>query len=216
MRQAVLRRGRLERGATMTVRGQSAIADWVFLLAFSVVALICLHPALAAGFVLIDDHEILAFTDGARLSSALGEPAGLAQRVLVEDPRAGRTRPFYWVTRQIEIAFLDATPLLWHALVIGMGIASAMLLFAGLRMMGMDRISAWLASAWLLVVPGASSAWIRLGPQESLGTLLLCAAGYAAIRGSQPGAHVGWDWLFALSLSAAVMTKESFVLAARR
>jgi hypothetical protein len=118
----------------------------------------------------------------------------------------------YWVARYTEIAFLKTNALAWHVLFLVGGIVSATLLFRTLRLAGIDHVPAMLASAWLLVAPGVSSVWIRLGPVESLGVLLLLVAAYSAARGAKCMASKAWDILFTTSLVAATLSKEPFAL----
>jgi hypothetical protein len=171
-----------------------------------------LHPSLGAGFVLVDDHEILSFSPGARADPDLRPIPDLVTRILVDDAGGGRVRPLYWVIRYSEIAVLGTRAMEWHALYVGLGILSAALFYLALSAANVSGLPAFLASAWLLVVPGVSSVWIRLGPQESLGTVLFLLGAWAAARGALPGSWRGWDWIFAIAISAATLTKESFAL----
>src|SRR5207244_5631667 len=53
---------------------------------------------------------------------------------------------------------------------------------------------------------------MRLGPQESLGTVLVLLGGWATARAAMPGSWLGWDWIYVLSICAATGVKESFAL----
>jgi len=178
--------------------------DACLLVCLAVLSLMVFHPVFSAGFVLVDDHEILSYGSAARASPQLGDPPNLLQRITIDEVSIGRVRPLYWLGRVSEIAVLGQNPAAWHVLLVGMGVLSAALLYLVLRGIGVDRLSGALASAWLLLAP-AHSVWIRLGPQESLGTLLVVLAAFATIR-------IGWEWVFAISLSAATLAKESFSL----
>lgn len=182
--------------------------DVLAVLALLVLAVVCLYPAVQAGFVLVDDHEILAYTPQALADPNLRRPPGLEQ-VLEEDAANGRIRPMYWVVRYAEIGVLGPRPVAWHALYIALGVACAGLLFATLCGLGISRFPALLGAGWLIVAPGVSTVWIRLGPQESVATLFLLLAAWALARSIQKP----WFALaYVVSATAATLTKESFTL----
>jgi hypothetical protein len=185
--------------------------DRVLIVGLAALAIVVFVPVFSTGFILTDDHEILSFTAAAVADPQLALPPTLAERIALEIP-GGRVRPLYWVLRYAEIDLLGANPLAWHVLFLGLGIVSAALLFGTLRLAGIDALAALLASAWLLIAPGASSVWMRLGPVESLGVPLVVVAAYSAARGATRTASRAWDVLFTVSLVAATLTKEPFSL----
>jgi hypothetical protein len=174
-------------------------------------ALLTLYPVLSAGFVLVDDHEILRYSSAARENPDLAPAPGLGEW-LTNDVMAGRTRPMYVLIRYAQIALLDANTAAWHSLYVGIAVISASLLYATLRGISTGMVWSVLAAAWLVVAPGTSSVWIRLGPQEGLGCCLVLGAAFGAARGSHDRSSAAWDWLFAVALSAAILMKETFAL----
>jgi hypothetical protein len=175
-------------------------------------ALLCLYPVLGAQFVLVDDHEIISYTQpGAPLPLE-----NLGRLVFASDPAVGRFRPMYWLTRFAEVALLQDNPAAWHATVLGVGLACAVLVYATARQLGVSRLLALLLGGWLLVAPGVSSTWVRLGPNETFGTLFLCVAALAAVRAARTGDAIAsvWDVAFVLASTATFLSKESLILMA--
>jgi hypothetical protein len=175
----------------------------------ALIGLLVLSPSLGAGFVLVDDHEILAFSPLLQSESGARPPVDLITRVSVEDASGGRFRPFYWAIRYAQ-STVFRSPAEWHAMYIGLGIAAAVLLYTGLRSAGVSGLSALLAGVWLLVIPGISSVWIRLGPQESLASALLLLGALAAAKAARSQAPRWWDYVFVVTVFSAALTKESF------
>jgi len=137
------------------------LGDCLAIVVLAFVGLLVLHPALSAGFVLIDDHEIVGFAPGARNDPELRPlPATFVEVVLV-DAAGGRFRPLYWLVRYSEIAVLGTHAAQWHALYVGLGILAAGLFYPALCAATVRGLPAFLASLWLLVVPGASSVACR-------------------------------------------------------
>jgi hypothetical protein len=171
----------------------------------------CMYPVLAAQFVLVDDHGILMYS----LPGAGPPLDSLGAGIFSADLPIGRFRPMAWLVRLTEITLLGDNPSAWHALALGIGITAASLLYFTWRNLGFNRSLSFLLGAWLLVAPGVSSAWVRLGPNETSGmllfTLAICTATLAA-RTTRAAAV--WDTLFIVSALAAVLSKESFVLTA--
>jgi hypothetical protein len=184
----------------------------IAVLAIAVFGLVCLYPALSAQFVLVDDHEIISYTQ-----PGAGPPLdGLGIMVLSSDPAVGRFRPMYWLTRLTEITLLRDNPAAWHALVLGVGMASAALLYATARTLDLGRGLSALLGAWLLVAPGVSSVWVRLGPNETFGMLFLGIAALSGVRAARargPGGFA-WDAAFVLGCTATFLSKESLILSA--
>jgi hypothetical protein len=178
--------------------------------------LLCFYPALGARFVLVDDHEIL------NVLPPIGAPASemphldLPGMVLVNDPAVGRFRPLYWTIRIAETALLGDHPNAWHALILVYGFASAGLLYGAARTLGASRLQSSLLGAWLLVAPGVSSLWVRLGADDTRATVFLTLALFAAARAVQSGSpevRRRWDIVLVLAASAAALSKEAFALA---
>jgi hypothetical protein len=75
------------------------VGDCLAVVSVVFVGMLVLHPALGAGFVLVDDHEILSFSPGVRSSLDLRQLPDVVTRILVDDTTGGRFRPLYWVIR---------------------------------------------------------------------------------------------------------------------
>ena len=176
------------------------------------VALATLQPAFGTKFSLVDDHQILSYSPVAAHHPQVGQAPGLLT-IIDQDIRAGRFRPAYWAIRLTEIAVLGDSPILWHALYLLLGIASACLLYAALRAARLDRAGAFVAAMWLLATPSVTSVWIRLGTAEGLGIPLLAISLWAGVRAARRHGDGRWEILHVGAATAAMLTKESFVLA---
>src|SRR5262249_49561303 len=150
---------------------------------------------------------------GVRADSELRQPPDLVQRLHQDEPVLGRTRPLYWLIRSAQIAVFGEHPDRWHAFYLLLGITTAVLLYSTLRQVGCHPLPSACAAAWLLVAPGVQSVWIRLGPQESLGTFCLVLSLFSASRAARGESRL-WDVSFVVAMTAAVLMKESFSLAA--
>ena len=181
--------------------------------ALVVFGLVVLSPVLNARFVLVDDHEILS------LVPPIGAPSGVRPQLDVRgmafasDPSVGRFRPLYWTVRFGEIALLGDNATAWHALILTFGLVAAGLLYAAGRSLGASRVAAALLGGWLLVAPGVSSLWVRLGADDTLATVFLSLSLLAATRAARTGASGLWDVLLVIAALAATLTKEAFSLA---
>jgi hypothetical protein len=178
------------------------------------VGLLCLYPALGARFVLVDDHEILVGTMADPRPPQAEPPLDLQSVLLRYDPAGGRFRPLYWVVRLAEIRLLADDPAAWHGLVVGLGLASASLLFATARRLGLPTPAALGLAVWLLVAPGVSSVWVRLGPQETIGTVFLVLSVFGAAMAARARHGFAWDCLYVVAGVGCVLCKESLALAA--
>jgi hypothetical protein len=185
--------------------------DVLAVLALAVVGLGVLYPALGAGFVLVDDHGILAFSPVVRANPGLAPP-DLVATIFVDGVESGRLRPLFWVIRYAQSIALDGHANWWHALYVALGLSAGGLSYLTVRAAGVGRFVSFLAGTWVIVFPGAGTVWIRLGPQESLASVLFLIATLAIARGARPSASVAWDWIFVLSATAAALIKESFAL----
>ena len=189
--------------------------DAAALLALAAWALITLHPILSAGFVLVDDHEILALVPQVGSSPDVRPALDVRSMALDSDPSVGRFRPLYWTVRLGEVAAFGDNASLWHTAVLALGIASSAFLYGTARTLWATRVPALLLGAWLLVAPGVGSVWTRLGADDTLATFFLCLAVFAAARAARGGSFSqAWDVLFVLAATASVLSKEAFALAA--
>jgi hypothetical protein len=175
-----------------------------------VLAVVCLYPVLDAGFVLVDDHEILTFSAAAREQPEVRFAPEVASVVAREAQTIGRFRPAYWAVRLAEVRVLGENPRAWHALVVLMAVSSALMLFWVARRLGVGSLPALLPGALLLVGPGVSSLWVRLGPPETIATVFLLISLYAAVAACRSAV---WDAVFVLASVLAMLSKEPFALA---
>src|SRR5579859_5910146 len=120
-----------------------SLLDTAALLGISLCGLLAIHPVLAAGFVLVDDHEIVGFTPGALGDPRLEHPPEMLQRIF-SDAQEGRLRPFYWLIRYGLASTLGANAFAWHTLYLGMGLLSAALLYVILSRAGSTRLQSGL------------------------------------------------------------------------
>lgn len=163
--------------------------------------------------MLVDDHEILSYSPITLQHPQITPPPDLGRRLLVDEPALGRLRPTYYLARMGEIALLGDRPLAWHALRLAMAVGAAALLYGVFRAAGVGIVPSAFFGAWLLVAPGVSSIWIRLGPAETIGTLLLVASAWSAGRSTLPRASSVWEWGSLAAAIAAMLSKESFIFA---
>jgi hypothetical protein len=179
-------------------------SNFVAVVALAAFALICLYPILDARFVLVDDGEILSYTTHAEPSTSITE-------VIARDTAGqGRFRPAYWAFRLAEVHLFGDNSFAWHALVLGLGIAAAAVQFWVARQIGIQLLAALLSAALLVVGPGVSSIWVRLGPNETIATVWLVFSLLAAVVASRQG--LAWDALFLVCGVLAMLSKESFAL----
>jgi hypothetical protein len=179
--------------------------------AVTILALLALSPALRAGFVLPDDHGILAHAATTIQHPQIPHPMSVVERALTEDSARGRFRPVSVLIRYAQIDVLQDRPWAWHAFTLAVGIAAAWLLYATAGRVLCAVLPAVMVGAWLLLTPGASFTWVRLGPQEIPGTLLFAASAYCAVRAVRASGPA-WDVGYVLAAIAAALTKESFAL----
>jgi hypothetical protein len=187
--------------------------DLVALVGLIAWALLVLHPVLDAHFVLVDDHEILALVPPAGSTPGARPALDLRGMAFTSDPSVGRFRPLYWTIRYGEIELLGDNAGAWHALVLGIGLLTSALLFGAARTLGAPTLAALLLGAWLLVAPGVSSLWVRLGADDTVASFFFVLAIFAAAQASQRRSLL-WPWLFVVASVASVLSKESFALAA--
>jgi hypothetical protein len=173
-----------------------------------------LWPELGAQFVLVDDHEILSLTPPVGAEPDARPQLDLHGMAFISDPSVGRFRPLYWAIRFGEISLFRDNPHAWHALVLCLGIVSSGFLYGTGRALGVDRLASLLLGAWLLVAPGVSSLWVRLGADDTLATVFFTVALFAAAHGVRRGRSVRWDVLLVAAGTAMLLSKEAFALAA--
>src|SRR5205814_2369698 len=125
------------------------------------------------------------------------------------DLAAGRLRPVYWMMRLGGAAVFGTQPEAWHLAVVSIGLATAGLLYATCRALLIPTVPAALFAAWVLVAPGVSSIWIRLGTNETPATLFLAGAMCLAAMSARARTSWPWDVGFALAAIAAMLSKES-------
>lgn len=157
-----------------------------------------------ADWALIDDHELLSRLSPVAEHPQIAPAAGWWGTVRGLDWTRGRFRPLHWGVRLAGGALIGPHPSIWHLLTLALGLSAALLTYATARHLGLLPLSSWLVAAWLLAMPGVSMVWVRVGLQETVGTVLLALAGWAAVRGKAR--------TFVAAALCAALTKESFAL----
>jgi hypothetical protein len=192
-------------GAT---RFTSTLRDAALFGAVAVLGVVTLAAAVTAQFVLVDDHEIL------RLSQPdAGSPLSILVGIVTQsDPVSGRFRPVYWAMRLGLLAVFGTHPLGWHVTMLLVGLAAAGMLYATCRVLRVQRVAAALLAAWLLVAPGVSSVWVRLGTNETPATFFLVGAMLCASMAARSRRGLRWEALFVTSALLAMLSKESYAL----
>src|SRR5207253_484777 len=72
---------------------------------------------------------------------------------------------------------------------------------------------ALLLGGWILVAPGVSSLWVRLGADDTVATVFLVLAFWAAAGAGTSRRRLIWDVTFVFAAVAAALSKEAFALA---
>lgn len=162
----------------------------------------------AAGFGVIDDHEIAAMLNGRDRLPPTRYPAEVIDGTV--EP-VGRFRPGYWFGRVGEAVVVGDRPSWWYVDRILLAAASALLSFSLLRRW-MPSLLAVLPSLTLIAGP-YSETWTRLGPSEAYAVPLLAAGVVVFVREiasrRSPPAVSGVAFLL---LAAAGLAKENFLL----
>jgi len=167
------------------------------------------HPVLDAQFVLVDDHEILSLVPPVDHPPEARPALDLRGMAFQSDPSVGRFRPLYWTIRFGEIALFGDDARAWHATMLGIGIASAALLFGAARTLGAPTLAAFLLGAWLLVAPGVSSLWVRLGADDTVATFFFVLAIFAATQTVRSRGSIWWPALFVVTPPRCSARKHS-------
>lgn len=162
-----------------------------------------LFPAIGADFHIIDDHELLDFS----MRSPTFESAFRA------DLEFGRFRPLYYAVRLAQVRLLGTNPIVWHVGYLFIGLITCALFYRLLRYLARPLL-AGLGVLMLILFPYAPMIWVRLGPQEGIGTLLLIAALICIVESvRRPGRSGLIAELAIVSLAGcAAFYKESFAL----
>lgn len=123
-------------------------------------------PLLGAGWLLIDDHEIVALT-GAQNNFGYGDiPAALAKSEVGSSSVQTRFRPAYFVIRYTEAATWGDHPRAWYAIRVAIAMLSAAVLaYLSVRIAG--PLVGTAAAAFLLTRPFWADLFARLGPAET-------------------------------------------------
>lgn len=150
-------------------------------------------PAITPYFHVVDDHEIARY---------LSQPVPLATQ-LQDDLSFGRFRPLYYAVRAVEIILMRDNAILWHLVTLLFGVVTLALFYAAL-LYHMPARYAFLACFLILTYPLSPAIWWRLGPQETIGSLLTVGAFFAWTRRRL--------WVMVLLAILAGFYKESFAL----
>jgi len=157
---------------------------------------------LQAQLTLIDDHEIIRFSS----------PKSSLWEVLGNDLQGGRFRPLYYSFRFAEITAFGTNPQAWHFATISFGVLTCFFLYLAVRKIGADIFSALLFAAMFTMTGSIAEIWYRLGPNETLGMLLLAFSIWAIANAARSDSPQFWDGLALTVMALTGLTKESFVL----
>jgi hypothetical protein len=191
--------------------GKSKVGNWrysslieyaVIFVALSGLFYFLFGPTLQAQLALVDDHEIIRFIS----------PEGSLWNVLESDLHRGRFRPLYYSFRFAEIILFGTNPQAWHIATISFGVLTCFLLYLAARKVGADIFSASLFASMFAMTGSLAEIWYRLGPNETLGMLLLALSIWAIANAVRRVSPWFWDGLALTAMALAGLTKESFVL----
>jgi len=167
--------------------------------------------ALFSEFSWTDDHEVISF---------IMAPESLAHTIQV-DFLEGRFRPLYYALRHLQYHVFGITPFYWHLFVFGVGVTTLVALYALVRRFAPPGLAA-LAVALVFLYPSSSAIWYRLGPQETLGMLLIVLALLMLVRGQYRGfvllsvLTMYYKETFALLMPALLMLRLAYAIIVRR
>jgi len=123
-------------------------------------------PLLGAGWLLIDDHEIVALTGAQNNFGYRDIPTALAKSEVGSSSVQTRFRPSYFVMRYTEAATWGNHPKAWYATRVAIAILSAAIL-AYFSAMIAGPLVGTAAVAFLLTRPFWADLFARLGPAET-------------------------------------------------
>lgn len=177
------------------------------LISFIVIALCLvgtLGSVLAAQFYMVEDRTLLGIQPWTMQS--------WFHEVVTEAGTIQRFRPLYVAYVAFGATWFARNPLVWHMVTLLWGVISLFLFYRVARRLGAGIVASALFVAVLAFNGNQSWIWINLIPQETLGVLFLSIAAWAFSIAPNSVRKSGWDALGTLSLIAAGLTKESFVL----
>lgn len=128
---------------------------------------------LTSGIHLIDDHEFFSIQNEIE-----SEGVGRAYLDFVERDLQLRFRPLYWIERVTGVFLLGCRARLWSVCKAVEAVISMWLLYVFARKMQVGKVfSIWFSM--MISIGDQAAVWWRLGPQESIGIILL---GMALLR----------------------------------
>lgn len=164
-----------------------------------------------SGFHLTDDHEIIELYHNATTAS-LGFINHAYGYIHSDIFGTGRFRPFYYTFRFIQIAVLKTDQRVWSICLAGLAVITSFFFYVFAKKLTKSTVLAALFVAWLLV--GRQMAiWWRLGPAETIGTVLLSVALLLMILAAQHRRYRLWyEISFIIAITLMSLVKESFVM----
>ena len=176
-----------------------------FIIIIGVFSFLYITGVFQSGFHLQDDHEFYSFGKGM-------ENNGFWETLItgMKNDLTIRFRPLYRFLRFIGIYFLGTNWKIWY-LVKMLQISCALsLLYIYAREKGVNVLLSIIFG--LLILVGEQSAiWWRLGPQESLGILLVAFSFITTLMLGRKNT-IGRKILFVISLVFLSLQKESFLI----
>ncbi len=181
-----------------------ADAAVIFFISITVAAFFILTGTLFSGFHFTDDHELIRINNDFNKSSffsVLGE--------WTMNDFSIRFRPLYYIHRVILVRIFGLNFMIWSIYFLVMLIATLSLFYLALRKLKMPIIVSLLFP--LIAVAGTQAEnWWRLGTCENAGAFFLAISFYYLKYNAQK--NTAHSFLFGLSLIAAALFKESFIL----
>lgn len=172
-------------------------------------SLLVLSGSLFSGYHFTDDHQILSIN--ADLIASPDNFFRIVQRWLINDLGI-RFRPFYFIHRLLVTKFLGINFNLWSIYTGLLAVFATLFLYLFAKKIGFCLIESFVF-VFLILMGRQSAIWWRLGPNETVGSLLmslsLYSLGLTVYSDRRKPLH---EVLFVICIVLMSLCKESFVL----
>jgi hypothetical protein len=191
------------------------------LLPFAFIALVFLilfGSMLNSRFDIIDDHEIQRFAATESIhpiwTSAIeyAPPIPRDYIIVEREIELGRFRPFYYITRFMEIDTFGLNPQAWHLYKLMIGVITVTLFYMAARLVKIPPFFSAMMAGLLILQTSATEIWYKLGPAETMGMLLTAIAMFSLVYSARKPRFSLADMIALVALALAGWTKESFIL----
>jgi hypothetical protein len=209
----------MRQNVALTNAGIQTIADqqWVARFILVLTMLLVCATASRAELSIIDDHRVVSLAWHGLPHPQAYKPPDLFYRLTVEDPSSGRFRPFHYISLYSFLLVFGSDPTLWHVGFILIGLVTVLALYRVLEVALHEQWLALFTLLLLIVTPGVSESWVRIGVAETLGFLFLALAAYLyvsiydSLNRQYHAARAAYMAIFIL-ITLAMLSKESFIL----